>query len=856
MTGPTAARGAARSLPAACLALVALALTSCAARTATQDAAARPQPDSPPPVEREFRGVWVAAVSNIDWPSRPGLPVDSQKVELIRILDRARELRLNVVILHVRPAGDALYASELEPWSEYLTGQQGRAPEPFYDPLAFAVEEAHARGLELHAWFNPYRAWHPSARSAPAASHITVANPELVVRYGSYLWMDPGQDAVRRRSVDVVMDVVRRYDVDGVHIDDYFYPYRELGPDGQVLDFPDSVSYARYRAGGGTLERSDWRRSNVDRYVAELYDGVKREKPWVKVGISPIGTWRPNVTPQIRGFDAYEEIYADSRKWLVEGSLDYFVPQIYWPIARTDVSFPLVLDWWVRQNVLGRGMYPGLIPSNVNVDTAGRGGWHPDEIIGQIYVTRGRPGAGGHVHFPMGALMPDGAFRRNAGLDTLPPARAEVIRAQQRRVQARRDTLTRRLRDEAYARPALVPAMTWLDDVPPLAPRVTLARHTDGTRIVIEPPHGEPAFMFVVQSQWSDGWRTELVPAGTREWRVGRAAGGSGTPGAVWVSAVDRVGNQSTPVRATASRPATESVQTTQATEATDRTRPHLPPGVIPHVEWESRPAVGHAADADRRNLRVGDTLTFRDLSVQVLAVAVDSGRTTPTDVVRLRLVHPATTEERSVDEGSAFNWNGYHVAIVGIYAPGELGGGLTALEVATVASLPPHIANATVAGGADMRLRIPHRITNVTLHHTGSAEPLRPGEDPVKKLRDLQAWGASDRNWWDLPYHFLIDLDGNVYEGRDYRYKGDTNTTYEPAGHFLISVIGNYVVQEPTRAQVESIARLMGWALERFGLGPDAIGGHYDYAETTCPGTHLRQLLEDGTLRRLAQTR
>jgi len=505
--------------------------------------------DAPPPVERELRGVWIAAVSNLDWPSRPGLPPDSQRAELIRMLDRSRELRLNVVILHVRPAGDALYASQLEPWSEYLTGQQGKAPEPLYDPLELAVREAHARGLELHAWFNPFRARHPSSRSEAAPTHITRAHPELVRQYGSYLWMDPGEDAVRKRSIDVVMDVVRRYDVDGVHIDDYFYPYRERGPDGRELDFPDSVSYARYRAGGGTLGRSDWRRSNVDRYVEELYAAVKGAKSFVKVGISPIGTWRPNVLPQLGGFDAYEQIYADSRKWLADGSLDYLVPQIYWPIARTDVSFPVVLDWWVRQNSLGRGLYAGLIPGNVNLDTVGRGGWRPDEIIGQIYVTRGRPGAAGHVHFRMRSLMADGAYERIGGQDSLPPARFQAIREAQGRVQARRDSLTAKLMRETYARPALAPAMPWLDAVPPGSPSVGRRTSPSGLMLSIAPAPGEPAFLWVIQSRWPEGWRTEIVPASTREVAVGSTFGLIGAPSAVWVSAVDRTGNQSTLVR-------------------------------------------------------------------------------------------------------------------------------------------------------------------------------------------------------------------------------------------------------------------------------------------------------------------
>lgn len=495
----------------------------------------------PPPVEREFRGVWIAAVSNLDWPSRPGLSPDSQRAELIALLDRSREMKLNAVILHMRPAGDALYISEFEPWSEYLTGEQGKAPDPYYDPLEFAVAEAHARGLELHAWFNPYRARHPSSRGPAARNHISRTNPELVLGYGSYLWMDPGEEAVRRRSIDVVMDVVTRYDVDGVHIDDYFYPYRERDSRGREIEFPDSASYGRYLRDGGKLGRSDWRRSNVDSYVSELYAEVKKAKPWVKVGISPIGTWRPNVVPQLGGFDAYESIFADSRKWLVDGNLDYFVPQIYWPIARTDVSFPVVLDWWVRQNVLGRGMYAGLIPGNVNLDTQGRGGWHPDEIIGQIYVTRGRPGAEGHVHFRMGSLMPIDTTRRdtNNSLVPLDTAHQRVLR-----LAARRDSLTGKLMREAYARPALVPLMPWLDASPPPPPSAEFA---GARRFRVEPADGETPFLWVVQYRSGSAWSTEIIPASQREVTI-RRGGGEFDVNSLWISAVDRLGNQSAPV--------------------------------------------------------------------------------------------------------------------------------------------------------------------------------------------------------------------------------------------------------------------------------------------------------------------
>jgi hypothetical protein len=279
-------------------------------------------------------------------------------------------------------------------------------------------------------------------------------------------------------------------------------------------------------------------------------------------------------------------------------------------------------------------------------------------------------------------------------------------------------------------------------------------------------------------------------------------------------------------------------------------------PAIIAHSDWESQPPLGFAAEATRRNKTSGDSLSFGALTVAVDSTGVDSTVATQADVVHLRLVLGDSTEERTAREGSAFNWNGFHLAIVAVYGPGELGAGLVAIEVATIGSLPEAIASSPVAGGADMRLRIPHRITHVTLHHTGSSEPLHPHDDPVAKLRGLQSWGASARNWWDVPYHYLLDLEGRIYEGRDWRYMGETNTTYDPGGHFLISVIGNYERQEPTEAQISAIADLMAWAIAEFDLPLDRIGGHYNYATTGCPGKHLRRYLEDGTLRRMVEAR
>jgi len=232
----------------------------------------------PPAPMREFRAAWVATVANIDWPSRKGLSTGEQKAELLAILDRAAHLKLNAVIFQVRPACDALYASEIEPWSEFLTGTMGKAPEPYYDPLSFAIEEAHKRGLELHAWFNPYRAGHPSAKSPVSPNHITKARPQLVRHYGKQVWLDPGEKEVQEYSLSVVMDVLRRYDIDGVHFDDYFYPYKELDRSGNEVDFPDDTSWKRFGA-TGKLERDDWRRQNVDSFVQKVYDSIKATKP-------------------------------------------------------------------------------------------------------------------------------------------------------------------------------------------------------------------------------------------------------------------------------------------------------------------------------------------------------------------------------------------------------------------------------------------------------------------------------------------------------------------------------------------------------------------------------------------------
>lgn len=456
----------------------------------------------PPAPQREYRAAWIATVDNIDWPSTNGLSTAQQKTELLRIIDKAAGLKLNVLIFQVRPACDALYASKIEPWSEYLTGRMGQAPQPFWDPLAFAVEECHRRAIELHAWFNPYRALHPSAEGPVARTHISKTRPALVRHYGRHLWLDPGEPAVQQYSLDVVMDVVRRYDVDGIHFDDYFYPYRERGPNGRDIDFPDDPSWERTGRQSG-LSREDWRRQNVNAFVRRVYQEIKAAKPWVKFGVSPFGIWRPGHPAQIRGFDAYEGLYADARKWLNEGWVDYFAPQLYWQIDPPAQSFPVLLGWWAEQNVLGRHLVPGL-----NTTRAQRQ-WPPTEIVNQVRLTR-KPGAHGHVHWNMGSLG------RNAALGQA-------------------------LLSGVYAQPAVPPPATWLGRNAPGQPKLSAAARASSVKLSWTPAGSTALSVWVVHEKNAGQWRARVLP------RNARAHSVEGRPEVLALTAFDRFGNASAP---------------------------------------------------------------------------------------------------------------------------------------------------------------------------------------------------------------------------------------------------------------------------------------------------------------------
>jgi uncharacterized lipoprotein YddW (UPF0748 family) len=489
------------------------AIYAAAAMCGTLAAAAAGQ-SAPPTVMREFRGVWVATVANMDWPSKAGLSTWDQQRELLAILDRATSLGLNAIIFHVRPGGDAFYSSPYEPWSQYITGRQGRAPEPPWDPLAFAVEAAHKRGLELHAWFNPYRAAYVRD-TALAATQIARAQPGLVRPYGRFLWMDPGSAEVRRRTMRAIVDVVKRYDIDGVHIDDYFYPYPETDASGHTIDFPDADTYARYKKAGGSLAKDDWRRANVDSMVAALYRGVHAVKPWVRVGISPFGIWRPGNPPQIHGLDAYAAIYANSKLWLEKGWADYFAPQLYWQIRPAEQSFPVLLDWWLSQNSKHRHVWPGLADYRIGEAGANGSRFMSQEIVDQIDTIRARDkGEAGHIHFNMTALMKN------------PDSLAEKVASQ-------------------YREPALVPASPWLGSKPPARPTATMARDPETGDLLLRMTAGGDSrvWLWTVRSLSKGAWASEVLPGWLKMHRLPDAA-----TTRVIVTAVSRTGVESAEV--------------------------------------------------------------------------------------------------------------------------------------------------------------------------------------------------------------------------------------------------------------------------------------------------------------------
>lgn len=351
--------------------------------------------------KREFRGVWVATVVNIDWPSRNTLSVEQQKKEFLALLDTYRALNFNALIVQVRAAGDAFYASSFEPWSKYLTGQEGKAPDPYYDPLKWMIDQAHQTGFEFHAWFNPYRATFDLDTVALAENHAFNTHREWMLKYGKRFYFNPGLPEVVDYTTNVIMEVVNNYDIDAVHFDDYFYPYKI---EGEV--FQDSAAFVQYVGNIETIE--DWRRANVDSLVKTISDSIRLVKPWVQFGISPFGVWRnrsddPNGSDTQAGQTTYDDLYANPLKWAHEKWIDYLVPQLYWSMNHPLASHSKLVKWWSDQKIssnlyIGHGTYK----VKNNSDKA----WNRyKEIPKQIDLTREMSGVGGSVFFSAKSLM-------------------------------------------------------------------------------------------------------------------------------------------------------------------------------------------------------------------------------------------------------------------------------------------------------------------------------------------------------------------------------------------------------------------------------------------------------------------
>jgi len=389
--------------------------------------------------KREFRAVWVATVANIDWPSRPGLSGVEQQEEIKAILDLHQANGINAIILQVRPTADAIYPSELEPWTRFLTGVQGVAPEPWYDPLEFWIEECHRRGMELHAWFNPYRI-KMSAKDSLAEKHIALQHPEWCFEYGGKTYFSPANSWVRDFLVTVGLDVVRRYDIDAVHFDDYFYPYAIAGE-----AIPDGPEFSLL---GDSLYPSDpgqWRRQNVDTIIEMLHLAIKSEKPWVKFGISPFGVWR-NRSEDFTGSETragisnYDGLYADVLKWQREGWIDYLMPQIYWRDDHPLAGFSTLAYWW-NDFSYGRSVYVGLAPYRISKASKYKMWKKEKYLLAQIEVLRKLEGIDGFGFFSSKHFFRSDLSRLNS-----------------------------KLRKQYCSRPALVPEMPWIDSQAPPAP--------------------------------------------------------------------------------------------------------------------------------------------------------------------------------------------------------------------------------------------------------------------------------------------------------------------------------------------------------------------------------------------------
>ena len=348
--------------------------------------------------KREMRAVWIATIANIDWPSSSGLSSEQQQKEFLELLDLCKAYNMNTVVFQIRPASDAFYASEFEPWSQWLTGKQGKSPDPFYDPLKFASTECHKRGIDLHVWINPYRAVSDVNSNRTSPAHISNVHPEWFITYGKTKIFDPGLPETRNYVTKIVGDIVRRYDIDAIHMDDYFYPYRIAG-----VEFPDDRSFKDYPRGYSASQRDDWRRHNVDMIIQQLHDSIKSIKPWVEFGISPFGVWRnaqkdPAGSKTKAGQTNYDDLFADIVKWEQNQWIDYVTPQIYWEIGKEIADYKIIADWW-SHNTYGTQLFIGHGLYKLDPEAKEKSWQSSNEIINQVKLNRKHSTISGSIFY-------------------------------------------------------------------------------------------------------------------------------------------------------------------------------------------------------------------------------------------------------------------------------------------------------------------------------------------------------------------------------------------------------------------------------------------------------------------------
>ena len=474
--------------------------------------------------KREMRAAWIATVDNIDWPTERGLSAIEQQKELIAMLDSLKAIGINAVVMQIRPNADALYQPGLEPWSKWLTGKMGVAPDPYYDPLAFTIEECHKRYMEVHAWFNPYRTAGVDEELVDE-QHVTRTHPEWLVTYGKMRYFDPGLPETRAFVTRVIQDVVRRYDIDGVHFDDYFYPYKVKGQ-----EFNDSASFAAYPRGFASNQRDDWRRDNVNIIIKMLSDSIHAIKPYVKFGISPFGIWR-NVANDPRGSETsggqnYDDLYADILWWMQKGWIDYVVPQLYWHIGFKVADYEKLAKWWAKnsngvQLYVGHGAYRTSAASKTKEWADGM------EINRQLTLNRVIPEIKGSCYFSAQSL-----YKNLVGVST-------------------------NMKRDFYQYPALIPTMPQKDSVAPAAPTsIRLYKGKDGVMVTWNsakdsgmPLDATRYYVVYRMDKHSDTNRAQSIYAITRDCSVmiPYSSQGRKVKYRIAVTALDRLSNESAP---------------------------------------------------------------------------------------------------------------------------------------------------------------------------------------------------------------------------------------------------------------------------------------------------------------------